>query len=632
MDVLSNEKYLIARAKESSDPYKAKAWIIAAKTLFPNDFGVQFEAYEIEKNANNFEEAAKCLSYIVMTFHGAHQTPSNLLNEISLMTNALRIPEGCATPEQEFYVKMFQYISYEVQHQILLLTAAHSNNNLDHCRLILLLLKRFPQAISTHAPRLLETLIQNVSMPSFTEMLFNEAIPLVYNRVPDLAPKHVHRLLAVCLEYYLSQMLGTECGDDRSRSTADCWKKIFDILDFCGKILKWEPFVLYKKNWSKDVYWQKIIHIYKLDPFGSTESKQILFCATFVFVLALQEYIGHSRLRSKDGTAETEVILVEALKDVPVLPDRKRHALEGVLEIPHILVTSPVSVDAPNCLIACHSCWQLLHSNECTKSDFAQLILCLPQLSGWVQKFLIDLYVCVGQHDETATLLLSPNMSMGSLEKAVRQFALTLAQGPITVHLFEQIGTILKHLPQAPLGGSYLESAVSHSQAARVLMLIPLTKRAILHYLVQTLIAVLKPNLVDPECSHSVLGNLLVLSQLNWPHESTTVEIIFEIIKSRRQFSYFLFTGYIVNAEIIEEFMHLWTHSPDVKLELAMPQQSLATGARRIGTRGADKGVKEDFKQIIRQQIARSNDDVDELIMQFLQQQHMALVQNVFDK
>lgn len=86
-----------------------------------------------------------------MTFQNAHQTPASLLNEISLMTSALRVPEGTTTPEQEFYVKMFQYISYEVQHKILLLTAAHSNNNLDHCRLILLLLNRFPQAISTHA-------------------------------------------------------------------------------------------------------------------------------------------------------------------------------------------------------------------------------------------------------------------------------------------------------------------------------------------------------------------------------------------------------------------------------------------------------------------------------------------------
>ncbi|XP_040151464.1 integrator complex subunit 10 [Anopheles arabiensis] len=630
MDVLSNEKYLIARAKESTDPYKAKAWIIAAKTLFPNDFGVQFEAYEIEKNANNFEEAAKCLSYIVMTFHGAHQTPTSLLNEISLMTNALRIPEGCTTPEQEFYVKMFQYISYEVQHQILLLTAAHSNNNLDHCRLILLLLKRFPQAISTHAPRLLETLIQNVAIPSFKEMLFNEAIPLVYNRAPELAPKHVHRLMAVCFEYYLNQMLSDT--EDRARTSADCWKKIFEILDFCGKMLKWEPFVLYKKSYSKDVYWQKIIHIYKLDPFQSTESKQILFCATIVFVLALQDYIGYSKLRSKDGITDTDVILVEALKDMP--PEVKRRAHEGaVLEIPHILVNAPVSPDAPNCLLACQSCWQLLHSNDVMKADFAQLILCIPQLSGWVQKFLIDLYVCAGQHEETATLLQAStgNTAMSLLENSVRQFALTLVQGPPTVHLFEQMGTVLKHLPHAPPGGHYLEN-VSLAQTARVLMLMPLTKRAILHYLVQTLIVLLKPKLIEMECSSSLLGNMLVLSQLNWPHESTTVEIIFELIKTRRQFTYLHFTSYVIQAEIIEEFMHLWTHSPDVKLELAMPQQSLATGARRIGTRGADKGVKEDFKLIIRQQVARSNDDIDELLLQFLQQQHVALAQNVFDK
>uniref|UniRef100_A0A182Q023 Integrator complex subunit 10 n=1 Tax=Anopheles farauti TaxID=69004 RepID=A0A182Q023_9DIPT len=623
MDVLSNEKYLIARAKESTDPYKAKAWIIAAKTLFPNDFGVQFEAYEIEKNANNFEEAAKCLSYIVMTFHGAHQTPTSLLNEISLMTNALRIPEGCTTPEQEFYVKMFQYISYEVQHQILLLTAAHSNNNLDHCRLILLLLKRFPQAISTHAPRLLETLVQNVAMPSFKEMLFNEAIPLVYNRAPDLAPKHVHRLMAVCFEYYLNLMLNDT--EDRARTSAECWRKIFEILDFCGKILKWEPFVLYKKSWSKDVYLQKIIHIYNLDSFRSTESKQILFCATIVFVLALQDYIGYSKLCPKEGASETDVILVEALKDLA--PEMK-----AVLGIPQILVNAPVSPDAPNCLLACQSCWQMLHSNEQMKADFAQLILCIPQLSGWVQKFLIDLYVCAGQHEETATLLqASTGTTMTALEQAVRQFALTLVQSPPMGHLFEQMSTILKHLPHAPSGGHYLEN-VALGQTARVLMLLPLTKRAVLHYLVQTLIVLLKPKLLDAECSNSVLGNLLVLSQLNWPHESTTVEIIFEIIKTRRAFSYLHFTSYVIQAEIIEEFMHLWTHSPDVKLELTMPQQSLATGARRIGTRGADKGVKEDFKQIIRQQVARSNDDIDELMLQFLQQQHLVLMQNVFEK
>lgn len=39
----TEEDYLINRAKlaQTSDPFTAKAWILAAKTLYPNNFGVQ---------------------------------------------------------------------------------------------------------------------------------------------------------------------------------------------------------------------------------------------------------------------------------------------------------------------------------------------------------------------------------------------------------------------------------------------------------------------------------------------------------------------------------------------------------------------------------------------------------------
>ncbi|XP_053695260.1 integrator complex subunit 10 [Sabethes cyaneus] len=628
MEVLSSEKYLIARAKQTSDPYTAKAWIIAAKTLFPNDFGVQFEAYEIEKNGKNFEEAAKCLSYIIMTFQNAHQTPASLLNEISLMTAALRVPEGTTTPEQEFYVKMFQYISCEVQHKILLLTAAHSNNNLDHCRLIVLLLKRFPQAVPTHAPRLIDTLVQNIAIPSFKEMLVQEAIPLIFNRPPDLHNKLVHQIMAICFEYYLNQMLVE--SEDKGRLVTDCWRKIFETMEFCGKILKWEPFVPYKKGWSKDIYWQKIIQIVQSAPPRPSENKQILFCATIVFVLSLQEYINFSRLKGKDG--EIEVVLVDGLKDIKL--DLKRRQLEPVLEIPQVIVNGPVNPDAPNCLVTSYNCWQLLHSNEILKADFTQLIICIPALSLWIQKFLMDLSVYVGQHEETHSLLQSPNVrSMSQLEKNVRLLGLALAQGNINVHLFELMSNIVQNLPAT--NGTYLQS-ISLSPASRVLMLMPLTKRSILHYIVQVLITLLKAKLGDPDCSSALMGNLLVLCQLNWPHESTIVEIIFEIIKSRRQFSYLLFTSYIINVEIVEEFMYLWQKCPEIKLEFALPQSAggltAPGGSRRIGTRGSDRGVKEDFKQVIRQQIARCNEDLDDLIAQFLQQQHLALLQNIFEK
>ena len=41
--LLSDEDYLVLRAKDALkiDPFAAKAWMITAKTLFPNNFAVQ---------------------------------------------------------------------------------------------------------------------------------------------------------------------------------------------------------------------------------------------------------------------------------------------------------------------------------------------------------------------------------------------------------------------------------------------------------------------------------------------------------------------------------------------------------------------------------------------------------------
>ncbi len=88
--------------------------------------------------------------YRVLTFQNQ---PPELWKEVTQLTSALRILEGATTTEQDFYVKMFQHISYEVQHKILLLTVNHSDNNLEHCKLMILLLKRFPQTIQTHSVR-----------------------------------------------------------------------------------------------------------------------------------------------------------------------------------------------------------------------------------------------------------------------------------------------------------------------------------------------------------------------------------------------------------------------------------------------------------------------------------------------
>lgn len=140
----SEENYFIKRAKlvEETDPYAAKAWILTAKSLSPNNFDVQFEVYKQEKADKNYAEAAKCFSYIMVTFQNQ---PPELRHEISQLTNALRAPDSAAKKEEDFYVEMFHHISFDVQNRILLSLKRDSDNSLDYCQFVLLLMKKFPQ-------------------------------------------------------------------------------------------------------------------------------------------------------------------------------------------------------------------------------------------------------------------------------------------------------------------------------------------------------------------------------------------------------------------------------------------------------------------------------------------------------
>lgn len=129
--------------------------------------------------------------------------------EISNLQNAFQMP-SCDSPENEFYINMFKFISYEVQHKILLLTS-HTDSGYDQCKLILLLLKRFPKAIQSHAPRLLETLLNGIDShcsSQFREILIQEALPLILksDSPPEIPKVFVHRILSIGLEFYLLQM------------------------------------------------------------------------------------------------------------------------------------------------------------------------------------------------------------------------------------------------------------------------------------------------------------------------------------------------------------------------------------------------------------------------------------------
>ena len=61
-DSLSDEEYLIARARQAwkeGNVHEAKTWMLTARSIFPDNFGIQLEAYVSEKEGGNVKESAK---------------------------------------------------------------------------------------------------------------------------------------------------------------------------------------------------------------------------------------------------------------------------------------------------------------------------------------------------------------------------------------------------------------------------------------------------------------------------------------------------------------------------------------------------------------------------------------------
>ncbi|KAG4071249.1 hypothetical protein HA402_003953 [Bradysia odoriphaga] len=90
----------------------------------------------------------------------------------------------------------------------------------------------------------------------FREILIIEALPLISANPPELPSSLVNRIMAICFEYYISQMF----KEIPYATTINVyWTKIFEAMELCGRILKWEPFLPYNRNVSKEIYWQRLI-------------------------------------------------------------------------------------------------------------------------------------------------------------------------------------------------------------------------------------------------------------------------------------------------------------------------------------------------------------------------------------
>lgn len=568
----SDEDYIIARAKEAQkfNIHSAKSWMLTAKTLFPNNFKIQFEAYLMEKQSGNVQEAAECFTSLMMS----RQNLSELLPEISSIANALK------TNEPSFLSQMFDNICPDMQLTILKMSVENSDDTMEHCRLLVLLLKKFPQL---GVDSLVKTLINADKFfydNRYARLLVVETLPLLSSLE---SPRLLQRLLVKAIDFYNSYMY-----DETENDITDPWQRLYGVLDLLGRQLGWDTYLVnYSNSLNKEAYFQKLLTLRSFD-----DCRQLLYCGVTFFLRSLYEQ------KSLKGNH----ILVEALSDPDQSPSKRR---KGDIEI---------TGTSAHQFQAAANCYELLNSNDVIAREFIKLVSQL-QVKPWTEGFTDEIALFRGRYEDA-----TPPATTTNLSANVVRVSINFAQKKYSAC----VESILTVLPQLPLSEGALEPDLIVGGKHRHLHFLPLTKVAIMHYFCTLLIRILLNNGNNSDLSY---GHMLVLMQLGWPQEEAIFIHILDIIKQKGVFHYHLFSAYIIHIDFLEELSFIWNdQGKNIALDI-LPNSQQHLGQRRIGTRGADKGVKEDFKQAMKAQVLRCNENILNLIIQFITSERSYLLQ-----
>lgn len=119
---------------KETDMNAAKALILTAKTLFPQNFDIFYLDYKLSKQALDVQQAAQNFSYIVLYFDNAE-----ILEEIKVLIHALRSADKNEhlTPENQFYVNMFSsFGNGPAAQKIIMLLTSDSDSDFTYIRIM----------------------------------------------------------------------------------------------------------------------------------------------------------------------------------------------------------------------------------------------------------------------------------------------------------------------------------------------------------------------------------------------------------------------------------------------------------------------------------------------------------------
>ncbi|XP_060581049.1 integrator complex subunit 10-like [Ruditapes philippinarum] len=628
---LSDEEWLVSRARAcfKADPYAAKSWMLTARTLFPNSFNIQFEAYNLEKQAKNSKEAAKLLESLYLLFPEERR----LWSEVHSILDALQ--NETADQTTAFLTEILTAIPTQVQCQMLLSVSEKISDKLEQCRLLLLALKKFPNLVKEHGRKLVDTLLSAETHAQFQspvncyrKLLVCDVLPLVLKKgsqVKVLA-NDLYVWLQKCVEFYISFVTQpppssheptTPLSPDLMSPTKKCrranipglhdkeclisdpWAHLYKLLIFIGQNVGWEIDKDFFTK-SREFQWQHILSLYNRSNQAGSESrnKQILYTTTVLFLECLYHYICSvdTDIFHSGGSNSVPLVIIEGFKaeqaNNGAQPAAKRSKAESLLPQVHATKSISTSQTVIQNFLTAFKCYELLNSSTELQREF--VILCnnwRMETWSWMGHFQTDMFLYQGAFQDAVRHL--QNYAIGSKTKLQIRHSLQLACCFYCLNNYSRACELILDVVAAfPVFTHQTDSpdSIQENQfvygSGRHLVLVPCTEAEILPYCIQMLMTCFKDRAFGGKSSDSLLGHTLVLLQYDWPNHATLFSQIIKKIQKQGSFSFNLFFNYIINVDILEEFSFIKTQEGGkIHLDI-LPISTSAIAQQRTVTRG----------------------------------------------
>ena len=288
---LSDEEYLIARSKQkrSSNPAAAKAWMITAQFMFPDNAAIKYEAYVLEKDSENAAQAAKMLKELIYHFATATTTNTKAMqsdscvrdkvaSELNVIVSSLQRDgdglgvegsSGGTHDDSALLVSIFECLDPDTQKGVMMESAENrvGSDIQEYGALLLRAFERFPELIPMNGARFLNTVVakikKNAAATTTPQGELNNRLrdPLLPFLIMEMCPRLVTvsqlklepallldliSLIVDCAAAHVRDLVtahepGAGGGSGRfGRSAGKPWRTIMPFMEEIGLRMGWE--------------------------------------------------------------------------------------------------------------------------------------------------------------------------------------------------------------------------------------------------------------------------------------------------------------------------------------------------------------------------------------------------------